>query len=160
MNRRTLSLIGIILSLVLLVGSLALFYTAYRRIENTLRLTSGETWATGGVVLEKLVEERPDRLLPFDVTTYVVRYAFPNEEGQMRTGEQVVTRGVFRQVPGQGQPVPVLVLGEDSAINAINPGLAFPGTAGWRLGMALAALLGAMVLSTVSTALARRGEAG
>ncbi|HLV44506.1 MAG TPA: hypothetical protein VKY39_06090 [Aggregatilineales bacterium] len=154
MSRRTTALIGIILSVVLLAGALGLLYTAYRRVEIPLRLT-GNSWVTGGVVTEKLVERRPDRLLPFDVETHVVRYAFPNAEGQMRTGEQVVTRRLYRALPGQGGPLPVVVHGDDPDVHAINPGLAFPASAGWRAGMGMAALVAAIVLSTISTALAR-----
>lgn len=157
MSKRTLSLLGILMSLVLLVGALGLFYSAYRRVETQVRLT-GDSWATRGVVLEKLVEERADRLLPWDVTTYVVRYAYPNAEGQMRTGEQVVTERFFRRTPEQGQQIPVLILTGDAAVTAVSPGLTFPASAGWRVGLALGAVVGAMVLSTMSLALARRAE--
>src|SRR5690606_38732531 len=104
MSRRAFSLIGILPSLPLLVGPLARLSTAARRPETQVRLM-GDAWATRGVVLEKLVEEREDRLLPWDVTTYVVRYAYPNDRGQMRTGEQVVTRRFFEQTPEQGEPI-------------------------------------------------------
>jgi len=158
LSRRAFSLIGILLSLALLVGALGLFYSAYRRVETQVRLM-GDAWATRGVVLEKLVEESEDRLLPWDVTTYVVRYAYPNDRGQMRTGEQVVTRRFFEQTPEQGEPIPVVILTDDSAVTAVSPGLTFPAGAGWRVGLALVAVLGSMVLSTISLALTRRDEA-
>ncbi len=137
MKRRV---IGIALAAGLILLGLLLLFTALRRVQTQIVLMGGGV-TVQGVVLEKLVEERPDRLLPFEVTTYVVRYAYPNPEGQMRTGEQVVTQGFFEVLPGQGAPARVTYDPANPAISAIDPRLTFPGAAGWRAGMGFAALM-------------------
>ncbi len=131
---------GIVLALGSIVLALGLFYTAYHRVEVPAQLAASSTLTVQGVVLEKLIEQRTDRLLPFKVTTYVVRYAYPNMQGQMRTGEQVVTKGFFEQIGGQGSAVWITFSAEDSSRSAVDPRLTFPGSAGWRVGLGLAAI--------------------
>lgn len=148
-KRRIISLGGVVVSLGLLALSVAFFYTAYRRVHNPIRF-SGESITVQGVVLEKLVEQRSDRFLPFDVSSNVVRYAFPSAQGKMRTGEQVVTRAFFDRVAGQGNLVWITVSVEDPRFHAIDPRLTFPGTAGWRAGIGLAFLVAALLVASAS----------
>jgi hypothetical protein len=124
------------------LGAAALAYSAYRRVETATRLGGG-AWAAPGVVTEKLVEYRSDRLLPFDVRTYVVRYAYPNPAGQMRTGEQVVTRRFFDRLPEQGGQTTVYLAAGEEGVSAVQRGPALPAPAGWRAILALAALIAA-----------------
>ena len=148
-KRRIITLGGVVVSLGLLALSLAFFYTAYRRVHNPIRFT-GESITVQGVVMEKLVEQRSDRFLPFDVPSYVVRYAFPSAQGKMRTGEQVVTRAFFDRLAGQGNLAWVTVSVEDPRFHAIDPRLTFPGTAGWRAGIGLAFLAAALLVASAS----------
>lgn len=149
MRRRVTGLAGIALAVGLVALGLLLLFTAFRRVQTPFQLAGGGM-TVQGVVLEKLVEARPDRLLPFDVTTYVVRYAYPNPQGQMRTGEQAVTQGFFERLPGQGALAWVTFDPADPAISAIDPRLTLPGAAGWRAGMGFAALLLAVLIATLS----------
>lgn len=146
MKKHLPALLSIIAALILAGGALGLLYTIYGRIQTPLRL-NGEMSATPGVITEKAVEQRPDRLLPFSPQAYLVRYAFPTPpRGQMRSGEQVVTRRVFQSLGEQGQPVEVIFRPDDPGINAIDPRVVFPGSTGWRLGIALGALMGGVGL--------------
>jgi len=148
MNRRRLvTLGGVVLSLGMLVLSMAFFYTAYRRVHNPIRFTQ-EAITVQGVVMEKLTEEATDRFLPFPVTSYVVRYAFPSAQGRMRTGQQVVTRAFYQRLAGQGHLAWIAVSVEDPRFHAIDPRLTFPSTAGWRLGIGLAFLMAAFSIAT------------
>lgn len=158
MSKRLIGFAAIAGALIVLVGGLGLFYTAYRRVETQVRLR-GHMWASQGVVLEKLTAEEDDRLLPFPVTSYLVRYAYPNAAGQMRTGEQTVPANFYAQAPEQGQPIPVAVHTDDPAVSAVNTALAFPGVAGWRAGLALAAALAALMLAAVGASLVRKPAA-
>ncbi len=155
MPGRVRSLAGIILSLALLAAGLALLYSASHSLRVPLRL-AGRALVAQGIVMEKITEQHPDRLLPFDVTSYVVRYAFPNAQGQMRTGQQTVTKSFFEELPGQGSPAWVFFDPDDPSVSAIDPRLTFPGAAGWRLGMAAAALLLAALLLALNAGLAGR----
>lgn len=146
MKHQWLRLGGALAALGLLAVAVGPSYSAFRRVETIFRLV-GSSITVQGVVMEKLVEQRADRLLPFDVTTHVVRYAYPNPQGQMRTGEQVVTKGFFEQVRGQGAPVRITYSSTDPAISAIDPRLTFPASAGWRAGVALAALALALIVA-------------
>lgn len=128
------------LALILTLVALALFYLSYRRVGSPLELLRGETVAVDGVIMEKLVQRQSDSILPFEVTAYVVRYAFPTLQGQMRTGEQIVTRGFFESLGHQGAPVSVTLRFDDPAINAVDARLTFPASAGWRLGLGLVCL--------------------
>jgi hypothetical protein len=130
---------------ILLLAALGLGYTAYRRVTTPLLLLRGAV-AVEGNVTEKLVQRQDDSLLPFDITTYVVRYAFPAPQGQMRTGEQIVTREFFERLGEQGAPVEVTLRAEDPAISAVDARLTFPASAGWRLGMAVTCLLAAYLV--------------
>jgi hypothetical protein len=134
--------IGWPLAALCVLGSAVLAYSAYRRVETALRL-GGAAWAAPGVVTEKLVESHPDRLLPFDVRAYVVRYAYPNPAGQMRTGEQVVTRRFFDRLPEQGGQATVYLAAGEEGISAVQRGPALPAPAGWRAALALGALIAA-----------------
>ncbi|MEJ2150935.1 MAG: hypothetical protein P8Z40_15860 [Chloroflexota bacterium] len=157
MNRLLVRLASFALAGVLALGALGLLWSASRRVETQLRLRA-DSVAVQGVVLEKLVEQRPDRLLPFDVPSYVVRYAFPTpDQGQMRSGEQVVTRYAFRHLGGQGALAPVTVDPDDPAVSAIDPRLTFPAGAGWRLGIGIGLLVAALGVALAGT---RPGSAG
>jgi hypothetical protein len=144
MNRLFIRLASLALAGAFVVGALGLLWSASRRVETQLRLRA-DSVAVQGVVLEKLVEQRPDRLLPFAGPSYVVRYAFPTPtQGQMRTGEQVVTPYAFRQLGEQGALAAVAVDPADPSISAIDPRLTFPAGAGWRLGIGIGLLAGAL----------------
>jgi hypothetical protein len=118
----------------LALASLAVTYTAARRVYRPYRQADGAV-AVEGVVTEKLIEQQADRFLPFDITTCIIRYAFPNTEGKMRTGEQIVTRRFYDRTGGQGSPIEVTFAAGDSTISAVDPRSVFPGAAGWRLSM-------------------------
>jgi hypothetical protein len=149
MNRLFIRLVSFALAGAFVLGALALLWSASRRVETQLKLRAGSA-AVQGVVLEKLVEQRPDRLVPFAVPSYVVRYAFPTPaQGQMRTGEQVVTRYAFRQLGEQGALAVVTVDPGDPSISAIDPRLTFPAGAGWRLGIGIGLLVGAVGVALV-----------
>ncbi len=106
------------------------------------------------VITEKLVQYQNDRLLPFSVPAFVIRYAYPTPQGQMRTGEQVVTRRFFEQLGGPGTPVPVTMREDNPAVSAV-PRLTFPGNSGWRMGIALAAIFAASALGSGGVKLLR-----
>jgi len=108
-----------------------------------------------GVITEKLVQYQNDRLLPFSVPAFVIRYAYPTPQGQMRTGEQVVTRRFFEQLGGPGTPVPVTMREDNPAISAVDPRLTFPSNSGWRMGIALAAIFAASALGSGGVKLLR-----
>ena len=148
-KRRLVTLGGAVISLGLLALSLAFVYTAYRRVDNPIRF-SQESITVQGVVMEKLVEEQNDRFLPFPVTVYVVRYAFPSAQGKMRTGQQVVTHAFYQRLAGQGNLAWIDVSVEDPRFHAIDPRLTFPGTAGWRLGIGLAFLAASFFFGAAS----------
>ncbi len=134
----------------LALASLALTYTAVRRVYRPYRQAGGAV-AVEGVVTEKLVQQQADRFLPFGVTTYILRYAFPNAEGKMRTGEQIVTRRFYDHTGGQGSPIEVTFAAGDSTISAVDPRGMFPGAAGWRLSMGMAGLVIAAGLVVATT---------
>lgn len=124
-----------IVAAVLLVGaSVYLLSSVYRRVRTPLQLLR-QSITVEGVVTEKLVEKQPDRFLPFDPVAFVVRYAYPTPQGQMRTGEQSVTRAVYRRLGSPGTPAPVTFGLNDPGLSAIDPHLTFPGGSGWRLGL-------------------------
>jgi hypothetical protein len=124
-----------IIAAVLLVGaSVYLLSSVYRRVRTPLQLLR-QSITVEGVVTEKLVEKQPDRFLPFDPVAYIVRYAYPNSQGQMRTGEQPVTRAVYNRLGSPGTAAPVTFSLDNSGTSAIDPHLTFPGSSGWRLGI-------------------------
>jgi hypothetical protein len=127
--KRLLSLVGIAM---LLIVALASAYLAVRRVGATLRLLRGAVMMDGNVT-EKLVQSQRLSPLPVEVPAYVVRYAFPNPKGQMRTGEQIVTRATFDRLGGQGSPTSVWILPEDTSVSAVDPRLVFPSVAGGRM---------------------------
>jgi hypothetical protein len=146
MNRRLVGLIGVVAAFALIAAGLILLYSVYGRVQTPLRL-SGDVLVVEGAITEKTVERRSDRLLPFAPAVHVVRYAFPSPpRGQMRNGEQVVTRAVYEHIGKQGQAVEVTFNPADPGISAVYPYVAFPGSTGWRLGIALAALAGGLAL--------------
>ena len=153
--RRIVIVLGGVVVAGLIVAAVGLFYLAYRRVEVPIRL-SGSSITVAGVVTEMLVEERPDRLVPFPIRTYLVRYAFPTTKGQMHTGEQVVTRAFYSRIAAPGAPIWVTFGATDPGLNAVDPSLSFPAAAGWRLGMGLAALLAAAAVVNVGLFLLKR----
>ena len=157
-RRRVVTLGGVVISLGLLALSLAFFYTAYRRVHNPIRFTQ-ESITVQGVVLEKLLEDQTDRFLPFPVTSYVVRYAFPSAQGKMRTGQQIVTRAFYQRLAGQGHLAWIAVSVDNPRFHAIDPRLTFPSTAGWRLGIGLALMIAAFLIATASLSILRAERA-
>jgi hypothetical protein len=124
-----------IIAAVLLVGvSVYLLSSVYRRVRTPLQLLR-QSITVEGVVTEKLIEKQPDRFLPFDPVAYVVRYAYPTPQGQVRTGEQPVTRAIYRRLGPPGTPAPVTFGLNNPGLSAIDPHLTFPGSSGWRLGI-------------------------
>ncbi len=139
----------LILILPLVLLSLWLFYSVYRRSQTQFQLAQGAVMVEG-VITEKLTQPQPDRLLPFSPTAYVVRYAYPTLEGRVRTGEQTITRAVYDSLGDQGDLVQVVIRADDPSISAIDPALNFPAAAGWRLGIAISLLLAAYVLLLIA----------
>ncbi len=140
-----------------LVGLAALFLlSTYRRIESRLQVAAGAL-NTEGVVTEKLTLSVEDRFLPFEVQTHIIRYAFTNAEGQIRTGEQEVTTAFAAHAPSPGRPIPVIVSGQNPAVSAVDAGVGFPGAAAWRLAIGLAALTaGGLLVGGGACLIARR----
>ncbi len=139
-KRRIFQAVLLIAAVGLAMASLAIAYTAVRRIHRPYWRAGGAV-TVEGVVTEKLVEQQADRFLPFEVTTYIIRYAFPNTEGKMRTGEQAVTRRFYNRTGGQGSPITVTIAAGDSTISAVDPRCMFPGVTGWRLSMGVVGLV-------------------
>lgn len=133
---------ALIVALLLAAGFAVFAYSAYRWAGSPLRFLRGAVVVPGNVT-EKLEQTRSDRLLPFDIPAYVVRYAYLNPQGQMRTGEQIVTRRTFQQLDEQGAPAEIAILPDQPGASAFDPRLTFPSVAGWRLGIALGALAAA-----------------
>ncbi|MBN1122170.1 MAG: hypothetical protein JXJ17_13925 [Anaerolineae bacterium] len=149
MRRKILQVTLLVAAVGLALASLAATYTAVRRVHRPYRQAGGAV-AVEGVITEKLVEQRTDRFLPFEVTTYIIRYAFPNTQGKMRTGEQDVTRRFYDRTGGQGTPITVTIAAGDSAISAVDPYGTFPGIAGWRLSMGLTGFVIAVALAVAA----------
>jgi hypothetical protein len=146
MKRKILQIALLIAAVGLAIASLAIAYTAIRRVYRPYWRAGGAV-TVEGVVTEKLVEQQADRFLPFEVRTCIIRYAFPNTEGKMRTGEQAVTRSVYNRTGGQGSPITVTIAAGDSTISAVDPRGVFPGIAGWRLSMGAVGLFAAAGLA-------------
>src|SRR5574341_198516 len=132
--------ISLVACLAFVAAAIGLFYTAYRRANTPLQLMNGTVMVDGNVT-EKLIQRQPATPLPFEVPVYVVRYAYPSPQGQMRTGEQIVTRGFYEQLGGQGAPVTVTMREDDPGISAVEARLTFAGPASWRLMLAGLCLL-------------------
>jgi hypothetical protein len=96
--------------------------------------------------MENLVQSRRLSPLPVEVPAYVVRYAFPNPQGQMRTGEQVVTKAFYDRLGQQGAPVEVTLSESDPAVNAIDARITFPSVSGVRAWIAAGCLLAAYLI--------------
>ena len=120
--------------------SLALMFTSLRRVQPPF-VRAGGAVEVEGVITEKLIEQQTDRFLPFEVTTHIIRYAFPNKQGKMRTGEQIVTHRFYDRTGEQGASIPVTFAAADSTINTVDTRSVFPGIAGWRLWMGTAGLI-------------------
>ncbi len=135
--KRFLSLAGIA---ILIVAALASAYLAVRRVSTPFRLLRGAVMVEG-IVTEKLRQAQTISPLSWKVPAYVVRYAFPNPQGQMRTGEQIVTRATFDKLGGQGSPTPVWILPEDTSVSAVDARFVFPSAAGMRMGFSGLCLL-------------------
>lgn len=143
-----------IIAAVLLVGvSVYLLSSVYRRVKTPLQLL-GRSVTVEGVVTEKRVEKQPDRFLPFDPVAYIVRYAYPNAQGQMRTGEQPVTRAVFNRLDSPGTTTPVTFSLDKPGLSAVDPHLTFPGSSGWRLGIGFCLLTVAVGIFPIKELLA------
>ncbi len=128
--------------LVLGAGAVGLLATTYPRALTSLRLLR-QAVTVEGVVTEKLVTYESAGFLPFDMPVYVVRYAFPTTWGQIRSGEQIVTRRFYDRVEGQGAPVTVTMRADNSDTNVVDARLTFPGRMGWRVILAGLCLIGA-----------------
>lgn len=126
--------------LALLAIAAAFLFLAYRRIGLPLPLLQ-DAAVVDGVIAEKLIQPERASPLPFEVSVFRVRYTYPNLQGQMRTGEQVVTRAAFARLGDQGAPVQVTIHPDDEGISAVDPRITFPGVAGVRLALAMIALL-------------------
>ncbi len=133
------------LALWLLIGGTLLAATAVRRASMPLALLRGGL-AVEGVITEKQLQWDDDRLIPVAVPVYVIRYAYPTPGGQMRTGEQRVTRHFYAQSGEQGAPARILVESTNPAVSAIEARLTFPGAAGLRLALGLAAMAAAYLV--------------
>lgn len=130
---------------ILIVGALGLGYLAYRRIGAPPQLLRGAV-AVEGVITEKVIDKQVLNPLSISVPVYIVRYAFPTTFGQMRTGQQTVTRAAYTRVGRQGSPVQVVISPNDAGINAVDARITFPAGAGIRLVGAVGCLIIAYVM--------------
>ena len=142
------ALFTLLMAVVLAAIASGLLYSVYRRSRLALEI-SQQAVVAQGVITEKLIQPQRDRLLPFGVPAFVVRYAYPSPLGQMRTGEQVVTRHFFERLGGIGTLTPVTMREDNPTISAVDPRLTFPASAGWRMGVALVILFTASALGGV-----------
>lgn len=140
MTRRRWIGLGLILAgLGLMAASALMSTTVYSRVE-TRTVLAGEVVSTDGILTEKLEREEADSILRITVPLYLARYAYANAEGVMRSGEQAVTGQEYRSLPGEGYPVTVYIDPTDPRVTGVERGVGFPGVAGLRAAVALAAL--------------------
>jgi hypothetical protein len=137
--RRMISLLSIGVLALIAASS---FYLAYRQNGAPLKLIQA-TVVVDGSITEKLVQTRRLSPLPLDMRAYVVRYAFPNPQGQMRTGEQIVTKAFYDWLGDQGAPVEVFLREDDLTFNAVDPRITFPSVSGVRMWIAGGCVLAA-----------------
>lgn len=156
-KRHWVALFALFMAVALAAIASGLLYSVYRRSRLTLEI-SRQAVVTQGVITEKLIQRQSDHLLPFDVPAFVVRYAYPTPLGQMRTGEQIVTRRFFERLGGVGALVPVTMREDNPAVSAVDSRLTFPGSTGWRMGIALVALFAASALGGGGARLLRGGK--
>jgi hypothetical protein len=140
--RRVISLLAIAVLVVIAAGS---SYLALRQIGAPLKLMRSAVVVDGNI-MEKLVQTGRLSPLPLEVPAYVVRYAFPNPQGQMRTGEQVVTKPFYGRLGEQGAPIEVYLNETDPAVNAIDPRITFPSVSGVRAWIAGGCFLAAYLI--------------
>lgn len=137
--------ISFLLIAALLVLASGLLFLIYRQIGAPLKLTRSALVVDGNIT-EKLVQTRRLTPLPLEVPAYVVRYAFPNPQGQMRTGEQIVTKPLFDDLGEQGTSVEVYLSEADLSVSAVDPRITFPGVSGVRLWLAAGCILAAYLI--------------
>lgn len=142
-NRRRIA--SLLATLALLAIAAALLFLAYRRIGFPLGLLE-DAVVVDGVVTEKLTQSERASPLPVEVPVYRVRYAYPNLQGQIRTGEQIVTRAAYSRLGDQGAPVQVTIHPVDPGVSAVDARVTFPGVAGVRLALAVIVLALAYVV--------------
>jgi hypothetical protein len=131
--------------MVFFIGALGLGYQTYRRLSLPIQLIQRAVTVDGNIT-EKLVQSQRLSPLPVNVPTYVVRYTFPNLQGQMRTGEQIVTRPYFDALGEQGAPTTITLYPEDNSINAIDPRFTFPAASGVYFTSAIICLITAYLI--------------
>ncbi|MCC6904712.1 MAG: hypothetical protein IT326_02650 [Anaerolineae bacterium] len=149
-------IVSVAVALLLIAAGLRLGWSAYRRAATPFALLRGAyEIREGGIILETLTARREGGPLPFPVTAYVIRYTFPNPPGgQMRNGEQTVTRRFFNRAGTTGTPIVVYVQVADTRINAVDPRIVFPAESGWLLGGAFGSFTLALVVLNGGWALA------
>jgi hypothetical protein len=140
--KRGISFLAMVTLIVIAAG---LLYLVYRQIGAPLQLMPSAVVVDGNI-MEKLVQTRRLSPLPVEVPAYVVRYAYPNPQGQMRTGEQVVTKAFFNRLDEQGAAVEVYLNEADPTVNAVDPRITFPSVSGVRAWAAAACLLAAYLI--------------
>jgi hypothetical protein len=137
--------IGLLAMMALIVIAAGSFYLAYRQIGAPLKLTQSALVIDGNI-MEKLVQTRRLSPLPVEMPAYVVRYAFANPQGQMRTGEQVVTKAFYDRLGEQGAPVEVTLSESDLGVNAVDARITFPSVSGVRAWIAFGCFLAAYLI--------------
>jgi hypothetical protein len=138
-------LISLLAMAVLIVTAAGSFYLVYRQIGVPLKLMQPAVIVNGNI-MEKLVQKQRLSPLPVDIPAYVIRYAFPNSQGQMRTGEQVVTKAFYDRLGEQGASVEVTLSESDPGVNAVDARITFPSVTGVRVGIAIGCLLAAYLI--------------
>jgi hypothetical protein len=132
---RTEKVVPVLTMVTLVAAALGLIITVYQSAATSIRLMRGPTVTVEGVVTEKLAVAGGASL---EAPVFLARYAFPTPQGQIRNGEQTLTRDAYEQLGRPGSPVLITIRQDNPAINAVDPRLVFPGTTGWRLGLAAA----------------------
>lgn len=140
--KRVISLVAMAVLIIIAAGS---SYLAYRQIGAPLKLMQSALVVDGNI-MEKLVQTRQLSPLPIEIPAYIVRYAFPNPQGQMRTGEQIVTKAFYDRLGEQGSPVEVTLSEADPAVNAVDARITFPSVTGVRAWIAVGCFLAAYLI--------------
>ncbi len=138
-RRRWIGLALVLGGLGMMTAAGLLGYTIYRRVE-TRTVLAGDVIAMDGTLTETLEREETDSIIRVSVPLYLARYAYPNADGVMRTGEQAITGREYRTLPGEGEPVTVYIDLADPRVTGVERGVGFPGVAGLRVVIMLAVL--------------------
>ncbi|MGF1505976.1 MAG: hypothetical protein GYB64_06830 [Chloroflexi bacterium] len=139
---------SILLMLALLALSARSALSTYRRSASAVRLhLSGDVVQVEGIVLETQTTTQSDTPLGWPVKAHIVRYSFPAPPvGTTISGQQAVTRRALSHIEGQGDQTIVWMRSSDPLVNAVDPRMAFPGSAGAWAALSLSSGAAALAL--------------